>query len=93
VKAWLQRLLGVAPACKAARDYLWDQHPDWEVWTSIRSHRATEDDRTIVAVFYQIPSSRSRPARYRLFAVSHDLRSVEELPLTPDSPYRIRNYK
>ena len=93
MKAWFQRLLGNAPACRAARDYLADHHPDWEVWTGVRSHRATEDDRTIVAVFYQIPSSPSRPAHYKLFAVSHDLGRVEELPYAPNSPYWIRNYK
>jgi hypothetical protein len=90
---WLRRLVGTTAACRAARDYLAARRPEWKVWTGIRSHRATEDDRTVVAVFFQIPGQPTRPARYELFAVSHDLSEVRELPGTPDSQYFIRGYK
>lgn len=90
---WIRRLFGASPACRAARDHLAAAQPEWQVWTGIRSHRATENDRTVVAVFFQEPDRFTRPPRYKLLAVSHDLGDIEEFPTTPDSPYRLRGYK
>jgi hypothetical protein len=92
--SWLQRVLGLSPACRA-RQALRDRHPDWQVWTGWMSHRATEPGRAVVAVFYRQPGHVCFPptGQYKLFAVTSDLNKVEELPDSPDSPYLIHGLK
>lgn len=93
MRDWIRRLFGSSPACRAARDHLAARQPEWQVWTGIRSHRATEDARTVVAVFFQTPDRITRPPRYKLFAVGHDSGDIVELPTIQDSPYRLGGYR
>ncbi len=76
------------PECRAARRKLAELEPSWRVEGT--SLRAREGERTIVAVFYQLPDLPTKPSRYRLFAVDRALQVVEELPCEPGSPYWIR---
>lgn len=52
-----------------------------------------EENRCIVAIFFQEPNKRVKPARYKLFSVSNDTSTIEELPCDPNSPYWIRGRK
>lgn len=79
--------------CSAARQAFNLRHPGWRALAGWHTHRATEPDRVVVAVFYRRPDLRVRPDPYRLFAVSRDLSAVEELPDDPHSPYAIRGRK
>jgi hypothetical protein len=79
--------------CLAAQEYVKSNHPEWDVWTSLKSHRAKEPERMIVAVFYQIPGQISRPAPYLLLAVEYGNLVIHELDPEEYATYRIRNYK
>jgi hypothetical protein len=79
--------------CLAAQEYVKSNHPEWEVWTSLKSHRAKEPERMIVAVFYQIPGQPARPAPYLLFGVEYGNLVIHELDPEEYDSYRIRNYK
>jgi hypothetical protein len=79
--------------CIAAKEHIKTMHPEWEVWTTYRSHRAKEAERMVIAVFYRVPDRTSMPTPYRLISVTYDLREVYELDQEEQSAYRIRNYK
>lgn len=89
-KVWHSR---GCPECQAAKRFVESEHSDWKVWVGSRSHRATELERSIIAVFYRVPGSRSRPDPYVLIEVSLDPDSMQEMAPDVESPYRIQNYK
>jgi hypothetical protein len=78
------------PSCQAARKAVRKWHPDWRV--SAASHRATECDRDVIAVFYEPRDVVIQPAPYVLVAIWRS-GSVEELPNGVESPYYIRGRK
>jgi hypothetical protein len=67
--------------CRAAKTAARQLHPDWDVWT-VRtwSHRATEPDRVLIAVFYREPKRTADSPHYLLFATSHDYSRCELVP-------------
>lgn len=72
---------------KAALVYFRKCHPNWK---SVETRTmAREDNRYVVAVFYEMPNLVAFPMEYQLIAVSLDCRRIEELPTNPDSPYWI----
>ena len=76
---------------KRAREEFVRLYPAFRArWTLLR---ATENDRFVVAVFYEEPELKWRPMPYKLLALSNDLSKCHELPLELDSPYRIQNYR
>jgi hypothetical protein len=79
------------PACKATREALRRLQASWIV--SETRIIANEGARCVIAVFYDAPGISVKPPRYKLFAVSTDLKTIEELPVTPDSPYWIKGRK
>src|SRR5438132_7796812 len=92
ITMWNQLLqflgLNDAPACRVAREAFGRLRPTW-VNCGARVIKR-EVGRRVVAVFYQEPDVLVRPRRYKLFSVSNDLSSVEELPCNPNSPYWIK---
>ena len=81
------------PACQAAVATVRSLHPDWNVFTSMRSIRADENDRYVVAVFYSSPDVLVKPPRYVLVALGRAYDFIELLPVDPQSPYFIRGRK
>ena len=91
--AWLRRLVGYTPACRAAARFVRLRHPDWQVWTDFQSVRGREGGREIIAVFYRARRVVDFPNQYVLVAVSDDMEQFEELPVESESPYFIRGRK
>ena len=81
------------PVCQSAVAVVRSLHPDWEVFTSMASIRADEDDRYVVAVFYSTRDIRVKPPRYVLVALDRAHDFLEMLPVNPDSPYFILGRK
>lgn len=83
------------PEFRAAREkaigHIRAGHLDWRVVNA--AVRAEEPDRFVFAVFYQESGLRVVPGRYAIVAVGRRNGSVEDLPLSPQSPYRIRGLK
>lgn len=83
------------PAFRAAREkaigHIRSGHPDWRVVNV--AVRAEEPVRFVFAVFYQEPGVQVVPGRYTIVAVGRLSGSVEDLPLSPQSPYWIRDLK
>lgn len=77
-------------ACRTAAQAVRVWHPDWKVFGA--SHRATEPDRDVVAVFYMPPGGLIEPSPYRLVVVRRN-GAAEELPDDFESPYAIRGRK
>ena len=77
-------------ARKAVRAAFADQVPDEQI-DQLRL-RAAEPDRFVFAVIIRSKLYRGLPP-YRLFAVTRDLLSVDELPKGSDSPYIFRGIK
>jgi hypothetical protein len=87
------RHLRGCPDCLKAKQFLQSKHREWDVWIDARSHRATEAERSVVAVFYRKPGQHVRPPLYKLFSVLHGSEEVTELPVQEALNYAIRNYK
>jgi hypothetical protein len=79
--------------CATAKTYVKSKHPEWHVWTSLRSHRAKGDTRMIIAVFYSIPNQLSRPAPYLLVSVAYGGQDIYELDPNEYDKYRLKDYK
>ena len=61
------------PPISTVRDYFTEQYPNQSIfWLRLA---AAETSRSVVGVFY----GRSRPPRYKFFAVAHDTQNVTEL--------------
>jgi hypothetical protein len=74
--------------------YVKSRHPEWRVWTTLRSHRAKEDTEMIIAVFYEIPNQFSRPAPYLLVSLEYgNAQGMRELDPSVYDTYGIKNYK
>jgi hypothetical protein len=86
---WTRR----CPFCQAARAAFSKAYPDWKAIKGWHNHRAVESNRVVVAVFYSEPKIGVRPPPYRLFAVSRDFTSVEELPRDANSPYLLHGLR
>ena len=80
-----------AEPCRRAREQFQASHPTLQ--TCGTSLRATEENRFVVAVFYFDPQRPVKPLPYELFGVSKDLMCADELPMSLDSPYRIRGHR
>ncbi len=96
ILAWLTekiRHVRSCPDCLKAKASLKTQHEDWQVWTESRSHRATEAERAVIAVFYRKPGQRVMPSPYKLFSVYFGSEIVTELSEEEFEKYAIRNYK
>jgi hypothetical protein len=74
-------------ARKMARLALQTQYP--ECLYKGTSMRALERDRFVVAVFYEDPQIKTRPLRYKIYGISKDAKSAQELECDPGSPYWI----
>ena len=82
------------PYCRSAREAVQALHPDWRVWTTLtHSHRASEPDREVVAIFYQQPNIVTEPPPYVLVAVSRDCFHCEMLTEDSESRYHIHGRK
>jgi hypothetical protein len=81
------------PECQLAKNIVQTDHSDWKVWLGWRSHRATEQDRSVIAVFYREPGVRSKPDPYKLIAVSLENGTVENIELSMESRYRTGNLR
>lgn len=83
------------PEFRAAREkaigHIRAGHLDWRVGKCSRSRRGAGPLR--VAVFYREPGLQVVPGRYTIVAVGRRSGSVEDLPLSPQSPYWIRGLK
>jgi hypothetical protein len=79
------------PVRIVARDALLLRYPGFVACGTRLIER--EDTRWVVAVFYEDPPRKSRPTKYKLFSVSNDLASAEELTGDASLPYRIRGRK
>jgi hypothetical protein len=77
--------------CKMVRRLFLQREPTLQVIGTKILKR--EKDQTIVAIFFQEPKIRVKPARYKIFAVSNDLSRIDELPCDPTSPYWIKGRK
>ena len=75
-------------ACKVAKAVFQREYPTLLYMGS--SVRAQEEDRLVVAVFYQHPESKTKPSRYKIFGVSIDMENAKELECNPQSKYWIR---
>lgn len=83
------------PTFKAARlraiEHVRRSHPDYVVGSA--SLRADEPGRHVFAVGYRRDGHRTIPDPYLIVAVPKHVGEVEELVLTPQSPYWIRGRK
>ncbi len=78
-------------AGRVAKDFVRAQCPDLMVHGT--RFCAKEPERMVFAVFYDEPSFRSRPPRYRFVAVDRESGDASLLETTPESPYWIRGRK
>jgi hypothetical protein len=79
------------PSCRIAKGAVTEWHPDWRAVGT--SHRATEVERDVVAVFYRLPRVVTFPTPYCLVAVNRTSRIAVELPDDDNSVYAIRGRK
>ncbi len=91
LKHWFKRGPEVNRAREVALQACIEKHPTDK--PSSTELRAVEDDRFVVAVLIEPPSSYRGMPRYRLYSISRDFSAVEELPKEPDSPYVFRGIK
>lgn len=85
-----RRHLAKCLTCPAALKFIRDRRPDWKVAGT--SHRASEAERDVIAVFYMPPDVVVEPTPYQLVAVYRN-GEIAELSDDVGSPYRILGRK